>query len=308
MDRSGENAPIGRGDVIALGMFDGVHEGHRALLAQTVHSAVELDAASCVYTFPNHPLTVLGKDIRLLSTPAERSQKMRAGGIERVVMEEFTPALSRLSPQAFIERLLDIFRVRVLVVGYNYSFGYRGMGTPEMLCAFGKLYGFSVEVVPPVVIGGQTVSSSLIRKMIEDGRVNEAQTFLGGPYSLSGRVVRGLGNGRRFGFPTANTDIRADAVIPADGVYATAAYCKGSCVRAVTNVGTNPTVAGKKRTVETHLLGFSGNLYDEILRVEFLGRLRGEIRFENEEELKIQIAKDAEHAAESRGFLAESAK
>lgn len=284
--------------VVALGMFDGMHLGHRALIARTVDHAKKLDASPVVFTFSNHPAEVLGGRVRLLSTPQERTQIMKDLGIADVRMLAFTREFAALSPEKFVERMCDLWRVRAFVVGFNYSFGDHGRGTPQMLAEMGKAYGFTVDIIPPVMDDGEAVSSTRIRNALENGDVQLASRMLARPYQLTGKVIANRRIGRKIGFPTANITVDAHRVLPKPGVYMTNAVTEdGKVYRGVTNIGTNPTVGGKKTSVETHLLGFDGDLYGEVLQILFLERIRGEIRFDSLDELKRQIDSDAKWAA-----------
>ena len=281
---------------VALGMFDGMHVGHRALIARTVEYAAKQGCLSAVYTFANHPSTVLGGGSALLSDAAERAALMRSLGCDIVRMDTFTRELAALTPEAFVEMLFESWQVRRFVVGFNYTFGRFGEGTPEMLTALGARMGFSVDTVEPVLYRGEPVSSTRIRAAIEAGDVASATDMLSRPYALTGEVVANRRIGRRIGFPTANIAAEPGRVVPARGVYATEAVVRGETFRAVTNVGMNPTVGGDRLSIETHLIGFSGDAYGQPLTVRFLQRLRGETTFENVDALKRQIAQDVEAA------------
>lgn len=284
--------------VVALGMFDGMHIGHRALIGRAVALAGEYGCTAAAYTFLNHPMTVLGGGIRMLGAPEERAAVMRALGVTDVYMERFTRAFSRKSPEEFVELLCARWRVRALVAGFNYSFGAGGAGTPETLCALGKEHGFAVSVLPEVTLDGAPVSSTRIRRDVELGAVESAARMLLHPYTLTGTVIANRRIGRRIGFPTANIAPPEDRVLPGRGVYATDAAIDGTTWRAVTNVGTNPTVHGDRLSIETHLLGFDGDAYGKALSIGFLARLRGERRFDSVEALKAQIARDVTGARE----------
>lgn len=282
--------------VIALGMFDGVHAGHRALLEHAVALAAQLDAASMVYTFSNHPRSVFAQAPPLLMTAGERRDAMLRLGIGSVMMEEFTPAIAALSPRAYVERLMGECDVRAMVAGFNYSFGAGGKGHEDTLRALGQALDFRVEVIPPVLYGGEYVSSTRIRRLIENGQIAEGNRMLSFPYAVEGPVVENRHIGTTIGFPTANQLPPAGKVLPLPGVYATIVRYAGNAYPAVTNVGDNPTVEGKFTTIESHLLGFAGNLYGAELRTEFMAFLRGEERFSGKEALAEQIARDVEAA------------
>ena len=279
--------------VIALGMFDGVHIGHRELIRRCTALAQRQNAMPAVYTFLNHPETVLrNTPPHSLTDSAVRRALLMSLGVREVRMDSFTPALAALLPEEFIDRLASYWEISGLVVGYNYSFGRFGAGTPETLLAIGARRGFPVEVVPAVLFDGAPVSSTRIRALLDAGDVTAAAALLGAPYTLSGTVGANRGIGRTIGFPTANLPVDFERALPLDGVYATDAQAEGGCWRAVTNIGTNPTVHGTARTLETHLIGFSGDLYGKALSVAFLARIRGEERFDSLEALSAQIARD----------------
>ena len=283
--------------VVALGMFDGVHLGHRALIGQTVAEAKRLGAKPVVFTFSNHPMEVLGGGVRLLSAIPERDDLLRALGAEEVHSVAFTRELAALDVKQFVDLLLERWDVRALVVGYNYTCGARGAGTPETLAEIGKTLGFSVLVVPPVLLEGAPVSSTRVREALEQGDVELAQRMLKRRYTLAGTVIENRRIGRRIGFPTANIAPEENRVIPKDGVYATIACVNGADYCAVTNIGTNPTVHGDHLTIETHMIDFDQNIYGEKLTVAFRRYLRGELMFSNLDELKEQIRQDIDQAA-----------
>ena len=283
--------------VVALGMFDGVHLGHRALMTRLLEEAKRLGAIPVVYTFSNHPLDVLGGNVRLLSTVRERNLLLRSLGAQSVESVPFTLEMAHLSTEQFVDLLAEKWNVRGLVVGYNYTCGDRGAGTPETLREIGFRRGFSVSVVEPVQFEGEPVSSTRIREAVERGDVKLAQTLLVRRYTLSGIVVQNKRIGRRIGFPTANIEQDKRRVIPADGVYATYASVGGMAYRAATNIGTNPTVNGDKRTIETYLIDFDSDIYGQELTIAFRKRLRDEVMFDSLEALKEQIQRDVEEAA-----------
>ena len=283
--------------VVALGMFDGVHIGHQKLIQTAVAAARRLQAIPAVYTFSNHPLSVLGGRPRLLTDTQTRRELLLQAGAEDVELAVFDAALAHSTPEEFLEQLMRRWRIAGLVAGYNFTFGDKAAGTSETLRALAGAHGFETIILPPVSAEGEPVSSTRIRGLLErKGNIESANRLLGRPYRLSGTVVANKQNGRRFGFPTANIALPADCVLPLFGVYATRARIGECSFPAVTNVGTNPTVHGDHLSVETHLIGFEGNLYGERLTVDFYSRLRGEQRFESEQALIGQIASDVESA------------
>jgi len=212
----------------------------------------------------------------------------------------FTREMAHLSTEQFIDLLNEKWNVRGLVVGYNYTCGDRGTGTPETLREIGGVRGFSVSVVDPVLFEGEPVSSTRIREAVERGDVSLAEALLKRRYTLTGTVVQNKRIGRRIGFPTANIEADLRRVIPADGVYATFAFVGGVVYRAVTNIGTNPTVHGTRLTIETHILDFNADIYGQQLTIAFHKRLRGEAMFDSLDALKEQIRLDVEAASAYR--------
>ncbi|HWR23681.1 MAG TPA: bifunctional riboflavin kinase/FAD synthetase [Feifaniaceae bacterium] len=282
--------------VVALGMFDGVHLGHRALLRRAVETAKELGAQSVAYTFSNHPRSVFAQAPKLLSTEEERRGCIKRLGLDRVQMEAFDKETAMLSPEAFVNRLREQYDVRAFVVGFNYTFGQGGRGTPEMLEALGKAHGFQVHIIPPVLFKGDTVSSTRIRQLVTTGGLADANSMLTEPYALTGPVVKNRRIGTSLGFPTANIRPPAEKALPATGIYVTSTLHGGRCYESVTNVGTNPTVNGSALSVETYLMDYTGDLYGKELTVRFHKRLRDEIRFASKEELVLQIRRDVTDA------------
>lgn len=285
-----------RGSVVALGMFDGMHMGHRALLASTVSLAAKLRCQSLVYTFRNHPRSVLSVAPPLLMTPRERCDAMLSLGIDRVIMKEFDCRFANREPRGFLEELAKYYRVKGLVAGYNYTFGHLGSGHGELMKEFAQEHGIICEIIEPVRFEGRAVSSSRIRTYIQNGKIEQANTMLATLYTLAGRVKAHRQFGKTIGFPTANLSADPDKLLPRDGVYVTRVRLQGSCYDSVTSVGSNPTVGGSETTVETHLIDFDGDLYDKQIRVEFHHFLRDLIRFDSVEELRNQIAGDVNAA------------
>lgn len=283
--------------VVALGMFDGVHLGHRALLKRAVYEADKLLAKPVVFTFSSHPMDVLGGGVRLLSSIAERDRILCSLGAREVASVPFTRELAAMRTERFVELLAERWDVKALVVGYNYTCGANGLGTPETLATIGLQRGFSVSIVSPVLFMGSPVSSSRVREAIERGEMEQAERMLNRRYTLKGVVVENKRIGRRIGFPTANIEAQGTRVLPKDGVYATFACVDGAYYRAVTNIGTNPTVSGNRLTIETHMIGFGEDIYGKQLTVAFRRYLRGELKFSSLEALKEQIRLDIAQAA-----------
>lgn len=283
------------GTVIALGTFDGVHAGHRMLLQEAKTLAAKLGAQPMIYTFRNHPLSPFGREPKLLMTQLERLYALEASGLP-VAADVFDLEFAATSPEDFIKMLSERFCMRGAVVGFNYTFGSKGKGDTELLRKMGKEMGFAVSVMEPVSHEGKPVSSSRIRCCLEKGEIPDANTMLGKRYALSGTVRMNRRIGHTLGFPTANLENYGNKVLPLSGVYATKAIFKGRRYDAVTNVGNNPTVEGCRTTVETHILNFDADIYGMPLRVEFVSRIRGEVKFSGREALAAQISADVETA------------
>ncbi len=285
---------------VALGTFDGVHVGHQQIIRQAAAYAEKAGGQSVVFTFGNHPLSIIAPDRcpPLLATPAHKAELIAALGADVLLSVPFDRALLELSPDAFIALLADNLRPAFIVVGPNYSFGHRGAGTPAMLAAAGRRLGFAVVVPQAVEVGGVPVSSTLIRQLVLAGDVAGAAPLLGRPFRIEGVVAAGEGRGRELGFPTANITAADGQIVPADGVYATYVYAGGVRYRGVANIGDNPTFRGQARRIEVHLRAFSGDLYGRPIAVDFLARLREELAFTGADELKAQIARDLAAADE----------
>ncbi|RMG19101.1 MAG: riboflavin biosynthesis protein RibF [Deltaproteobacteria bacterium] len=287
--------------VYAMGTFDGVHLGHRALFDRAIAQARERGAQPLALTFDPHPAKVLAPELAppLLCTLARRLELMEEAGLAGALVLPFTRALAELSPEAFVAEVLLPARALGVVVGYDFTFGRRRTGTPEVLQRLGRAHGFAVEVVPPVTLpGGIVPSSSKIRELVLEGRVEAAATLLGRPFDIDGTVVRGAGRGTKIGIPTANLEVDGE-LLPAAGVYATRAWLDGARVwPSVTNIGTVPTFNEDEIVrIETHLIDWGGEaLYGRRMRVAFAARLRGERRFSGPDALRAQIREDIEVA------------
>ena len=254
------------------------------------------------FTFTDAPGKLLHLPVTSLSTPDQRKRWLREAGADRVDMVDFTQSFADLSPEAFVEYLEARYDVAALAAGFNYTFGKAGAGTAETLRELGKKHGFQVLIAEPVLVDGEPVSSSRIRASIAGGDMEAARALLGRPYTLTGSVASARHIGRKLGFPTANLET-GEQLLPPDGVYATLALVDGAEHPAVTNVGKNPTVAGKQRTVETYILNEDLSLYGRELSVSFLSRLREERSFSSLDALSEQIGRDV--AAAKKLFISE---
>jgi len=287
-----------RETVLTVGVFDGVHLGHRHLLDYLKRQASAGDYLAGVVTFIQHPLEVLSPQTRLvrLTTLEERASLIREQGIDLVVPLSFTAELAQLSARDFVSLLLHHLKMRGLVVGPDFALGKGREGDAFRLHELGKELGFWVEVVTPRLVDGEVASSTNIRQALARGDVTTVRRLLGRPYALVGPVGRGEERGRLLGFPTANLQVNSGQALPGDGVYATRAYLGNRSFLSVTNIGTRPTFGEGQRTVEVYLLGFDGGLYGEQLRLELVERLRPEKRFSSPEELTAQIRRDVDQA------------
>jgi phosphoribosyl 1,2-cyclic phosphate phosphodiesterase len=286
----------GRGSVIAIGTFDGIHLGHQRLLEFTIAKAKEKGAVAAALTFEPPPLKVLRPDVAppRISTNQQRMDWFGAVGMEATVVLPFTKELAALEPGDFVSQILvRRLDVRAVVVGENFRFGHKHAGDVRLLRQLGMKYGFEVVVHEPVTLKGEVVSSTRIRKLVVEGDVRHAARLLGRAFALTGEVVSGTGRGRKFTFPTLNLKAEQE-LLPARGVYITRTVLdeEMSSHRSVTNVGIRPTFNGSGLSVETHLLDYSGNFSPKRIEVRFWRKLRDEKKFSGAEELKEQIAKD----------------
>ncbi|MTI82849.1 MAG: bifunctional riboflavin kinase/FAD synthetase [Firmicutes bacterium] len=283
--------------VMALGNFDGVHLGHQQLIGQMVAKAGEIGGTPLVFTFYPHPMAVLRPESvppMLLSQEAKQDM-IAAMGVEVMVRASFTREFSAMLPEEFVSRILcDALQTRWVFVGYNYSFGYKGQGTPSLLQELGQKHGFNVHITPSVSVDGEAVSSTLIRQHIRNGNIAEARKFLGYCPRFEGNVVLGERRGRTLGFPTANLAIDDRIVIPPKGVYSVKAQVDNDNFLGVANIGTKPTFHGtkNKQNIEVHLLDFFGDLYGKKIKVFFTRHIRSEKRFASVNELVDQIKQD----------------
>jgi len=290
--------------VVALGVFDGVHLGHRAILGTAVARArsAGLEALAC--TFDRHPSEVLqpGRAPAMITTLDERTALIGEAGVDGVVVLEFTRELAAVEPEAFVkDTLLGRLRARAIVVGFNHRFGRGARGDARLLEGLAGRLGFQAHVVPPMVVDGAPVSSSEVRAALQRGDVAAAARCLGRPYAIVGGVTAGAGRGRSLGFPTANVDSDRILLVP-KGVYRGRLEVEGRWHLAVVNVGVQPTFGETTLAVEAHLPDFTGDIYGRVVRLEFVDRLRDELRFPSVEALREQIARDvaAARAAPTR--------
>lgn len=289
--------------VVALGFFDGVHIGHRAILDIVQEEARRLAGTSIALTFDRHPSEIAkpGHAPKLLTTLDERVRLLAEAGMDVVVTANFSAEFAAFPPEKFVgEVLVEKLKVKGVVAGYDYRFGYRGEGNMELMRRLAEKYGFSVTTVGPIEVDGQVVSSTLIRKFLAAGEVEKAARLLTQNYQITGTVIDGEKRARRLGFPTANLRVSPEKMLPADGVYAVRVYRDRGSVAAcgttsqvgVLSISDKPTFGGKMRAVEVHVLDTADDFYGQELRVEFVTRLRPIFQFNTAAELAQQVRDD----------------
>ncbi|MBI4268072.1 MAG: bifunctional riboflavin kinase/FAD synthetase [Chloroflexi bacterium] len=281
--------------LLTVGVFDGVHVGHKYLLSQLVKRAREMDMLSGVVTFRQHPQQVItGSALPRLTRLEQRIALIKSEGVDFVVTLSFTSELAHLTAREFIGLLQKYLRMRGLVVGPDFILGYQREGDIKRIRELGREMDFSLTVISPIMLDGDVASSSTIRQALAQGDMDKVRRLLGRCFSLTGRVVHGDGRGRQLGFPTANLEVNSEQALPADGIYATLAHISSKTYQSVTNIGWCPTFDGRVRTVEVYIFDFSGDLYGSEMTIDIIRRLREEKRFDSVQQLKEQIVKDVE--------------
>ena len=280
--------------LLTIGVFDGVHLGHRYLISQLKELAKQQGLLSGVVTFRRHPQEVLSPQTKLpfLTDLAQRTNLLKNEGVEAIIALSFTHKLAQLSARQFVGLLEKYLRMRGVVIGPDFALGREREGNTDALRRLGQEMGFSVTVVPPIIIDGEVVSSTAIRNALAEGNVKRVQTLVGRPFSLRGYVIPGAGRGIELGFPTANLDIDPEQALPAEGVYVSWVYIDDQAYPSMTNIGKRPTFGGSERVVEVYLLDYNSDLYGQELTIDIIERLRSEKEFDTPEELKKQIAED----------------
>lgn len=286
--------------IVALGVFDGVHRGHRELFRKVIARAKAVRGKSAVYTFDPHPVTVVAPAAapRMINTLEQRIDLIESLGIDKVVVQKFTKSFSQLTPEAFFRKVIvETLKAREIFVGYNFTFGVKRSGTVETLEALGRPLGIDIRILQPFLWKGTLVSSTQVRQYLAAGDLPRAEDLLARPYFLEGRVVKGRGiGGKQLGIHTANLDVENDPILPT-GVYVTYTHIGSRRLKSVTNIGPNPTFGSGPVTIETHILeGFKKNIVGKTLKVDFLKKIREEIRFSTPADLAKQIGKDIKTA------------
>ena len=300
------------GASVTLGNFDGLHLGHQELIKNTVDDARRLGVCSAVLTFEPHPLRVLAPDRapKMLLSHKDKMQLLQSLGVDCVVIQQFDRAFAAIPAEDFVRKYLsERLRARKVWVGKDLRFGQGRGGDVAKLCAWGGQWGYEVEIVEPVTVAGERVSSSRIRELIGTGEVAAVHPMLARYYFISGKVVSGHRRGREIGFPTANIASRAE-ILPRDGIYATLFHLGEQVLPSVTSVGLNPTFGAGARTVESYIFRFDREIYGESVKLSFVARLREEMNFASVASLIEQIHRDvadAERVLAQQGFLTTAA-
>jgi riboflavin kinase/FMN adenylyltransferase len=282
--------------ILTLGTFDGVHFGHRKILEKVEQNTNKDEFESLVLTFFPHPRMILQErnEIKLLNTLAEKIKLLEQIGIQNLVIHPFDEKFSRLTAEQFVkEVLVDQFRIHKIIIGYDHRFGRNRTANIDDLIQFGKEFDFQVEQISVQEINANSISSTKVRKALEEGNIARANEYLGYPYPITGIVCKGKQLGRTIGFPTANLEIEEDyKLIPKNGVYIVKSIIDQKVIYGMMNIGTNPTVGGTKQTIEVHFLDFNADLYDSKITVALVERIREEKKFDSFPLLKTQLEAD----------------
>ena len=280
--------------VVALGMFDGVHLGHATVIRHAVDKAHEIAGTAIVFTFSNHPLSVLNPEAAplMIGSRSLRREIFESLGVDVLVEVPFTKDFSKKSPEDFLELLREKFAPVFVVTGPNYTFGRFGRGNGRLLLREGDNYGFKAEICTAFTVAGKTVSSTRIRALIASGDLHGANELLGRNFTYAGKVVNGDKRGRKLGFPTANVEIDDGRAMLPNGAYVVRVKVRGEFFNGIANVGDNPTFKAVKRRLEVFIDEFDGDIYGEEIFVGFTGKIRDEKKFSSADELKAQLAED----------------
>ncbi len=294
-----DNANVARGTVLTLGVFDGLHLGHQRIMETVVERARATDSVPTVITFDPHPRAVLHPENAppLLQTLDQRLANFEVLGVEQAIVIRFDKEFASTDAESFLSNIVhERLQAREVYLGKGFAFGKNRGGNIELLREMSRRLGFYADEVEEVRLRGQRISSSKIRQLLADGKVNLARRMLGRPYGVEGQIIHGFKRGRTIGFPTANLKPR-NRVVPKFGVYATATLIEGRWRRSITNVGVRPTFDGDPApSIESYIFDFDGDLYGDVLRVRFLHRIRDERKFGGIDELKAQIERDTRRA------------
>ena len=285
---------------LAIGMFDGVHLGHQKVLQNAINAASQSNAISVAVTFDQHPANIISPKNApsLIQTQAQRNRSIELLGVDAILIIKFNEAFSRKSGKSFIQELAQGFEsIHSISVGNDFMFGHNRDGNFQLLQKLSQELNFLTYGLQPVKLNGQIVSSTRIRSALINGKIDDAKQMLGRKFSIEGPVVKGDGKGRKIGFPTANIDTK-NLILPPNGVYASYTKFNGKTHKSLLNIGVRPTIKKPNPSiqVEAHILKFNENIYDQVIDIELIEKLRNEMKFESIEELKKQISCDIENA------------
>ena len=285
---------------LAIGMFDGVHLGHQKVLQNAINAASQSNAISVAVTFDQHPANIISPKNApsLIQTQAQRNRSIELLGVDAILIIKFNEAFSRKTGKSFIQELAQGFgSIHSISVGNDFMFGHNRDGNFQLLQKLSQELNFLTYGLQPVKLNGQIVSSTRIRSALINGKIDDAKQMLGRKFSIEGPVVKGDGKGRKIGFPTANIDTK-NLILPPNGVYASYTKFNGKTHKALLNIGVRPTIIKPNPSiqVEAHILKFNENIYDQVIDIELIEKLRNEMKFESIEELKKQISCDIENA------------
>ncbi|WP_352417837.1 bifunctional riboflavin kinase/FAD synthetase [Proteiniborus sp.] len=287
---------------VAIGNFDGLHLGHQYLIEEMMKMAEKKGLTKAVFTFDNNTLVQFktNKVNNILMSNSQKILLLENMGIELLYLADFTEKLMHMSPYDFIKQIIvEKLRAKLVVIGFNYKFGYKAQGDVEFLKKAGKNFGFEVVVIDPITYGNKIISSSYIRELINNGLVKEANALLGRPFTVSGTIVKGKGRGKGLGFATANLKQDTNYQMPKFGVYKTNTYINGKSYLSITNIGSNPTFDDVGFSIETHIIDFNKDIYGEKIEISLLDFIREEVKFTDKDKLKIQVKSDIEKIIES---------
>lgn len=287
---------------VALGSFDGLHLGHLSLIEKAKELAFENNGKSMVFTFKNHPRSLIrpSMNIELLMTNEEKVKVLEKEKVDILAFKTFDESIMTMKAEDFIKWLCDTYKVKGIVVGFNFKFGYKNLGDVELLQKYQEQCNYKLYVMKPYKFDGEVISSTRIRNELLEGNVEKASAMLSRPYSLSGIVVDGRKIGRKIGFPTANLISNNGKVIPAKGVYYTNVEVCGKIFKGITSIGNNPTVNGKNLTIETFILDFNSVIYGYDITLYFISKIRDEVKFDGINDLINQLKKDKAYAMKKK--------
>lgn len=282
---------------VTIGSFDGLHKGHLSLISKAIELSKKNNVKSMVNTFKEHPLNIINKDIapKLIMDNETKIQLLEDTGLDILNLSDFIDIM-KIPPEDYILNMIEYYNIKGIITGFNHKFGHKNQGDVKLLKKLSEKYGFELYIVDPVKVDGEIVSSTSIRKCIADGEIAKANKMLLRPYSLKGTVMHGRKIGRTLGFPTANLKYDNDFVVPGIGVYYTVVEYNGKKYKAITDIGYAPTVRNSDFTIESYMLNFNEDIYEKSIKINFIEKIRDEVKFSNIEELKDQLEKDKKFA------------